>query len=762
MDLALTAEALTVPELADFLSFLSTPTLKLLGGLPAAAQLLREEETRGWAIPPNQLVIAVELRVLRNYPSRQAQTNVALLAGFLLAVLGSPTSCTRGHLFSALRLMGHYFRANEDSTMISAEYISINPDDLIPVPMRASTSAPLLGLPAPAPKKRRFSEGAFEKPELRLLVTDERLTELDRLIDNCNPSLTAYTQPKEWLQLPFPFIYHDLPTHRFSYTFQESASIPTFTFMPREFLATVYERLVSLGNGQSSLYLHGTMGLGKSHILAALAILLRRQGNRVVFLPDCGQLVSDPAGYAKSALLCAFSVVSGDEPEARQARETLRKLENPEEIRNWSYGFLQGKKVFFIVDQLNALETGDGKGVNDDDAKRFAKRFLVGLYMGHVCLRSSSPNDPEQFKRIRPNELLVFRDGLTASERDSWLNYHHANIPVMTKAELDFFFDYTGGIPLLLSPLEGHGDKPFEEVWPDISNHPMMASIKADLHRFPTKFNQQEKELYYDGLAACLTGETIIDINPRYIDHRFFFELEAVGGVTCGLARRESFDILRAHRQQLPLSTNWLNSFALMVSNRVVVGFMVEHSVLEVVAAAGLTGPDNFMRWGAVDMILRFPDRDMASLLQKLPDDVLTKPGQRSLLCLPHASNFPDIDGLFININNGLGAGGGGLQVKIIPIQISIARVHKPSHQLFYAKWDRWVKWFDGYTITTAFLWISEDGPWSVITVPATTHTSRARQGEQLSPNYQKYTIPIEQAAPMVAQALRQAQNSIL
>jgi len=36
--------------------------------------------------------------------------------------------------------------------------------------------------------------------------------------------------------------------------------------------------------------LHGTLGAGKSHLLAVLTCVLRKEGMRVVYLPDCRRL----------------------------------------------------------------------------------------------------------------------------------------------------------------------------------------------------------------------------------------------------------------------------------------------------------------------------------------------------------------------------------------------------------------------------------------------------------------------------------------
>jgi len=84
--------------------------------------------------------------------------------------------------------------------------------------------------------------------------------------------------------------------------------------MSREAFEEAYGYVPSLRlDGLSSLYIYGTMGYGKSYILAALACLLYRQGKRVVFIPDCRAMLINPLLYIKCALLCTFANPSLEE-----------------------------------------------------------------------------------------------------------------------------------------------------------------------------------------------------------------------------------------------------------------------------------------------------------------------------------------------------------------------------------------------------------------------------------------------------------------
>jgi hypothetical protein len=53
------------------------------------------------------------------------------------------------------------------------------------------------------------------------------------------------------------------------------------------------------------LWLYGTQGYGKSHLLAILVCHLAAQDERVVYIPDCREWLQKPVEYLKEAMLFA-------------------------------------------------------------------------------------------------------------------------------------------------------------------------------------------------------------------------------------------------------------------------------------------------------------------------------------------------------------------------------------------------------------------------------------------------------------------------
>jgi DNA replication protein DnaC len=107
-----------------------------------------------------------------------------------------------------------------------------------------------------------------------------------------NPDLS---NPSTFIDLPRPSLL-EMPYQRF--TSKNINGIDHFEYMGRSQLHKFQQCIKSetFLKGSESLYLYGTSGSGKSHMLAALAYQLVREGKRVFYIPDCLRLVLDPEG----------------------------------------------------------------------------------------------------------------------------------------------------------------------------------------------------------------------------------------------------------------------------------------------------------------------------------------------------------------------------------------------------------------------------------------------------------------------------------
>ena len=102
-------------------------------------------------------------------------------------------------------------------------------------------------------------------------------------------SCAVLSDPDSSISLPFPFL--GAVPHRFQLDYRHH-----FKFTGRSIFSTVYDMAKQMNTKQQKrLHIHGTLGAGKSYLLAALGSLLWKEGVRVVYVPDCYELLmSEP------------------------------------------------------------------------------------------------------------------------------------------------------------------------------------------------------------------------------------------------------------------------------------------------------------------------------------------------------------------------------------------------------------------------------------------------------------------------------------
>jgi hypothetical protein len=143
-------------------------------------------------------------------------------------------------------------------------------------------------------------------------------------------------------------------------------------------------KMVRDGPTYSALWLYGTQGFGKSHLLAVLVCYLAAQDERVVYIPDCREWLKAPVGYLKDALLFAWA----DDP---ATQEEIGKLMRMEEIHAF---FGRQTNVVIVGDQLNALtESNCPREERGDRADLY--RWLNRFTFKHTAVFSSSANYKE-------------------------------------------------------------------------------------------------------------------------------------------------------------------------------------------------------------------------------------------------------------------------------------------------------------------------------------------------------------------------------
>jgi len=142
-------------------------------------------------------------------------------------------------------------------------------------------------------------------------------------------------------------------------------------------------------------FFHGVLGAGKSHLLAALTCLLMREGEIVVYIPDCSDLLGNPVGYFRTAL--EFAYYSREHARSHfkaLRREVVKERIALERLSDFCNKRLEKDTAFFIVDQANAFddETVPGSHRVSNKKKKQIRNLLDASSAKHLKLESSSAN----------------------------------------------------------------------------------------------------------------------------------------------------------------------------------------------------------------------------------------------------------------------------------------------------------------------------------------------------------------------------------
>ncbi|KAF8333265.1 hypothetical protein F5887DRAFT_994782 [Amanita rubescens] len=538
--------------------------------------------------------------------------------------------------------------------------------------------------------------------------------------------------------LPFPMLYGRLPTDRFPLS---EEPVMMFEYMGRERFGSLWDKVQSfrLGSGSSQLFLYGNMGSGKSHMLAALACLLFHLGKRPVYLPDCRQMLTNPLPYIQSAMLCSFA-----DPSSLARRDEIRSFQNMDDASKFCGNL--NTRLYFIVDQINALEQEE---INADPVSNSAKQdlwaFLRKIAVGHYRITSASANY-KTFRHTKQKQTTEIKmsmmGGMSKAEMKQWWVHHEGKLPIFEReSDKGRVEDLTGRIPLLLRPLLGWKGQNFCDIQQQFWHHRELAMVKTNILNFDQSMihDHRKHALYIDSLFACLLG-SVHFIRAECFDHRYFWRDEETGRChyTCGLAREGGAITIRKVKPDKFLSHTWLNALDAFEDNPVVVGFVVKQTCLSAIShGLNIRG----LHWKSLK-----PNIFAGDIL-----DAISLEASQALY-IPDQWNYKDFDALYLYMNKQKKT------VLIVPIQIFINPLHKDSEACFYTDWQRWVKHYKGYTLSSTFVWIVEhDRSWNIVD----EQLRAIRGGTQLiAPLHEQMLVTVGDVYGLLGERLAQARQS--
>lgn len=162
------------------------------------------------------------------------------------------------------------------------------------------------------------------------------------------------------------------------------------------------------------LNIYGTIGYGKSHILAALACLFTTRGHAVVYIADAETLVKDFPANMRHAFLFACA-----HPSLRHYWPDIMRIQSAHDVTAFSGRMEEG--FIFIIDQYNALDHVEGTGT---EKQRQVAKYLAELEESnreHFFIESASANSRSygRIKRHRNEATIFLFDGMSKVRQSS-------------------------------------------------------------------------------------------------------------------------------------------------------------------------------------------------------------------------------------------------------------------------------------------------------------------------------------------------------
>ncbi|PVF92164.1 hypothetical protein CPB86DRAFT_228283 [Serendipita vermifera] len=279
------------------------------------------------------------------------------------------------------------------------------------------------------------------------------------------------------------------------------------------------------------MYLHGFAGTGTSHLLAALAVKLIRDGQRVIYIPHCGELIEDFERTIRIALSFAFY----DDPEAYSAIQSAR---NADDLLTFAEGNTDG---YLIVDRLEILETRPDD--TNPEAKEKVRVRLLKMISSHEFLYSSSANLPSLGSiglwYTDAKAAIPFYEAMNQNEMTQWFNHYADRLPILNPQERDMICHVTGNLPLLLRPLFKFQGKPFDQAR-FLENEELVEVKKNVTHFFKEKVNMLRNELekhdYLMLMDSLLKNYPLWVPEKKKYDLRYFSVRDDHSYCSCGVA----------------------------------------------------------------------------------------------------------------------------------------------------------------------------------------------------------------------------------
>lgn len=448
------------------------------------------------------------------------------------------------------------------------------------------------------------------------------------------------------------------------------------------------------------VYLRGSMGSGKSHILAAVVCSLFKEHYRPIFISDCRAFVKNPLLQLKSAMILTFS---DDEDTCRRIYKCRDKDQLLLCMADLTCRYKH--KIIFLFDQINALDEDDTS--HGTEKEKEPAKELFNLITGVLPLiKAASANHfyAINSKSANTGEILMdLYGGMELQEYSAWVTKYKTRLPPDFDEEAQFhYYDISGAVPLYMKHVmdieKGYWDglesvlkqEPFKTITNEIPEW-----VLQQLSRTADKL--VERKMFMETMDACILGLQTVEYR-QYIDPRFFYYLDGVGKCVNGYVRETVLRCLRKHQPYTHssfLTTTWFSAIDDVAANPSMLGFLFECMVIDHLVTKGLTIQTSNIYMNELkryDFSGDYPAIDLEA---------------DAAIYIPTKYNYKDVDAIIIRRKKA----DSEATVVITGVQVTLSTTHKMSHRTFFSKWSRWQKLASvgGAKVEAEFLWITEN-----------------------------------------------------
>ncbi|RGB36219.1 hypothetical protein C1646_667108 [Rhizophagus diaphanus] len=203
-------------------------------------------------------------------------------------------------------------------------------------------------------------------------------------------------------------------------------------------------------------FIYGTIGYGKSYILAIIACFFLRTGKHVVYLPDCCELAKKLENYIKLTLFLAYTdnIEKINEISACKTTDDIIAFCKLSEL------------LYFIVDQMNVLDYCNNTEIVEVK-KAIILDVLNRMTSEHYYVKSSSVNNESALYLIQKqtnDRRIELYGGFDKDEMSQWWMQNRENLPSMDDEQRKKIEYTTRRNPLFLSFFLG-SEKNFDDAW---------------------------------------------------------------------------------------------------------------------------------------------------------------------------------------------------------------------------------------------------------------------------------------------------------